>query len=99
MSNTVQIPPSRTPVIDMKTGQMTQPWRAFFENLLSRAGGVNAGLQPEDDTLTALATLDASVGVLRQTGADTFTKTAGVTGTKTPPASLTVIDGVITGWA
>lgn len=97
MTVTVQIPPATTPVLDAK-GYMTQPWRTFFTQLVTRAGGIVGELQPQDPTLDALAALNAAAGVLRQTGADTFTKTPGVTGTKSPPASITTIDGIITAW-
>lgn len=43
-----------------------------------------AGKQPLDAALTSLAALDASPGVILQTGADTFSKLAYETGTSTP---------------
>lgn len=99
MANLVQIPPSNIPVIDAR-GFMLAPWRGFFENLLARSGGVNAGLQPEDDTLTALAALDATAGFVRQTGADAFTKQApGISATKTGLTSVTITNGIITAWS
>lgn len=98
MTTLVQIPPSNVPFLDSR-GFVTFGWRAFLEALVTRAGGISGALQPEDPTLTALAALDGTAGVLRQTGPDTFAKTAGVTGTKTPPASITVTNGIVTALA
>ena len=58
------------------------PASAFIQDL--------SGLQPLDATLTALAALDSSAGILQQTGADTFAKLPYAVGTWTPtliPAS------------
>lgn len=98
MTVVVQIPPSNIPVLDPR-GYMTKAWRSFFENLLTRAGGVNGGLQPEDPTLDALAALDATAGFVRQTGADAFTKqTVGISATKTSLSSVTLVNGIVTAW-
>lgn len=98
MSLTPQMPPSNVPLM-ASDGSLHPAYRSFFTALLNRVGGVLGGIQPADPTLDALAVLNASPGVVVQTGPDTFTKVAGVTGTKTPPASLTVNNGVITGWS
>jgi hypothetical protein len=50
-----------------------------------------ANLQPKDATLTALAGLSATPGLVEQTGADTFTKRA--TGVASPTDVLTRADG------
>lgn len=99
MANLVQMPPSSIPLADSRN-YMLPPWRSFFEGLLARAGGVNAGLQPESDILTALSALDATTGFLRQTGADTFTRQAlGISATKTSVSSVTIVNGIITAWS
>lgn len=73
MTTTLQIPPANLPVIGVD-GRLDMRWRAFFNAMIARAGGILGGLQPEDDTLTALAALNAAAGILVQTGADAFTK-------------------------
>lgn len=98
MSALVQLPPPNVPVLDARN-MMTEPWYRFFGSLVTRAGGVTGALQPEDPTLTALAALSAAPGVLVQTAADTFVKRLGVSGTKTPPASVTLQNGVVTAWS
>lgn len=88
----VQLPPPNIPVLDTR-GEMVAPWRTFFEQLVERVGGINASLQAEDATLTALAALNTSAGVVVQTGADAFTKVTGASGTGT---NVTAVNGVVT---
>lgn len=56
---------------------------------LSGVSGSITGLQGYDNTLTALAGLNASVGLIEQTGADVFTKRAiGATNASDIPTRL-----------
>jgi hypothetical protein len=73
MTTTLQIPPASTPVLD-RNGYMTQAWRTFFNDLVTRAGGITGGLQAADDTLTGLAEMDTATGLVAETGVDTFAK-------------------------
>lgn len=75
----LQVPLSSVPVL-ARDGTMSTPWRNFFQALYERTGGFDTSLQPADDTLTSLAALNASAGILTQLSADTFTKRT-ITGT------------------
>lgn len=65
--STLQIPPVGVPVLTAK-GQMTEPWRKFFNGLLDRTGGY------QGDVVAALSELDSTTGLVTQTGASDFTK-------------------------
>ena len=81
---------------------MQQKWQKLAETIeanfdtiedlidaLSGVSGSITGLQGYDNTLTALAGLDASVGLIEQTGADVFTKRAiGATNASDIPTRL-----------
>jgi hypothetical protein len=49
---TIKIPPARIPVIDQRTGAMSQPWYAFFAQFLQ---GANDDIDAAEAAAVALA--------------------------------------------
>jgi hypothetical protein len=89
MSLNVQIPPPQTPFLN-QDGTVSMVWLTFLNALVTRAGGIS-GYQPAANNLDGLASLNASAGIVVQTGAATFTKRtlAGIAGRTV----ITVPDG------